>query len=194
MKKKAVILIGFQNDYFSENGLLRKAVEVDADRVLDNTLRLIKRFAENDEVMLISTPISFNSEYSEIKDPVGILGLIKEIGAFASNSEGVQVIESIKKSSAKIFEVTGKHGLNAFSGTNLDNILKELGVEEIAVIGVVTSLCIDSTARSAHERGYRVYFPKDCIGGRTREENDFYFDEVFPMYGHVVNSDSLWQK
>ncbi len=55
----------------------------------------------------------------------------------------------------------------------------------------MTSICIDSTGRAAHERGYRVSVLKDCTAGRTDFEQDFYCDKVFPLYAQVIDSEEL---
>jgi nicotinamidase-related amidase len=92
---------------------------------------------------------------------------------------------------ARILQVPGKRGLNAFSSTRLDEVLKDRGITEVILAGVVTSICIDSTGRAAHERGYGVTVLSDCTAGRTRFEQDFYCREVFPLYARVRTSDEV---
>ena len=60
-------------------------------------------------------------------------------------------------------------------------------MERVALAGVVTSICIDSTGRAAHERGYQVSVLSDCTAGRTAFEQEFYCDKVFPIYADVVD-------
>ncbi len=64
-------------------------------------------------------------------------------------------------------------------------MLRDRRITNIVLAGVVTSVCIDSTGRSAHERGFAVTVLSDCTGGRTRYEQDFYCKEVFPLYADV---------
>ena len=70
-------------------------------------------------------------------------------------------------------------------------ILQELGVEHVILCGVVTSVCIDSTGRAANELGYKVTVLSDCIAGRSATEQDFYCEDVFPLYAEVCESDAL---
>jgi len=186
----ALILIGYQNDYFAPDGVLRGVIEADADRVLENTLNLIRRL-EDTAVTMIATPILFTPDYRELEEPVGILAAIKEAGAFRSGTRGGQTIDELRAFGDRIIEVPGKRGLNAFSNTDLDGVLREHGIEDVALAGVVTSICIDSTARAAHERGYRVHVLKDATAGRTQMEQDFYCQEIFPLYDEVLGSEEL---
>jgi nicotinamidase-related amidase len=44
---------------------------------------------------------------------------------------------------------------NAFTGTNLQEVLDGLGRKEIIVAGFMTHMCVSSTVRAALDRGYR---------------------------------------
>jgi nicotinamidase-related amidase len=194
-KATALILIGYQNDYFSEDGVIHPVIE-EASRkagVLQNTLNLIEHL-KTTEVTMITTPIIFTEDYSELIDPVGILAKIKEVGAFKSGTKGSETIPELLKYSGRIIEVPGKRGLNAFSNTDLDKILKDRGIACVALAGAVTSICIDSTGRAAHERGYKVVQLSDCTSGHTLLEQEFYCKSVFPLYADVIDHMELLRR
>jgi len=54
--------------------------------------------------------------------------------------------------------VIRKSQYDAFYQTNLENILKNKGVSQIVVSGVMTHLCCETTARAAFVRGFDVFF------------------------------------
>jgi len=192
ISKTAVVLIGFQNDYFDPEGILAAALEdrLGCDLMLSKTLRLLEALADQ-PVLMISTPIVFTQDYSELVEPTGILKTIKETGAFKSGGSGAETIPEIRALGDRVIEVPGKRGLNAFSNTDLDQLLRDRGVERVTLAGVVTSICIDSTGRAAHERGYQVSVLSDCTAGRTAFEQEFYCENVFPIYAEVLGSDSF---
>ena len=168
----AVVLIGFQNDYFSEQGVLHGVIENSASSVLTHTVNLLDQLIATD-VTLISTPIYFTPDYSELVNPVGILKVIQEVGAFKKGQAGSKTIPELTRYGERILTIEGKRGLNAFHSTNLDKELESRGVTDVVLAGVVTSICIDSTARSAFERGFNVYVLSDCTAGRTQFEQQF---------------------
>jgi nicotinamidase-related amidase len=188
----ALILIGYQNDYFAEDGILHGVIEEIAriNHVLANTLRVIERLAPT-EATLISTPILFTPDYEELVDPVGILATIKEARAFVRGRRGSETIPELGPYAMRITEVPGKRGLNAFTGTELDATLQERGIKNVIIAGAVTSICVDSTGRSAFDRGYRVTILSDCTTGRTRMEQEFYCEKVFPLYAEVLTHHEL---
>lgn len=57
--------------------------------------------------------------------------------------------------------ILDKHQYDAFYGTGLEDLLKEKGVSQVVVCGVMTHLCCETTARSAFVRGFEVFFPVD---------------------------------
>jgi len=192
MNKTAIILIGYQNDYFAADGALVGALE-DAEwrtEMLANTVRLLKSVSDT-ETPLISTPIVFTPDYEELVKPTGILKAIVDVGAFKGGETGSETITELTSFGDRILEIPGKRGLNAFSNTGLDEALKARGVTDVVIAGVVTSICIDSTGRAAHEHGYRVSILKDCTAGRTSFEQDFYCENIFPLYADVIESEEI---
>ena len=189
MDKTAVIFVGYQNDYFADDGILRAVIEESdrTNRILENSIAIAEGLRDTPATM-IQTPIVFTENYSELVNPVGILKTISEVKAFQAGTPGGDIIAEFKEFGDRIITVEGKRGLNAFASTELNDTLKDRGIEEVVLSGAVTSICIDSTGRAAHERGYRVSVLSDCTASRTPYEQDFYCENVFPLYAEVLTS------
>jgi nicotinamidase-related amidase len=189
-EKTAIVLIGFQNDYFAQDGILKGVVEKSSQviGVLRNTLHLINNM---EDTLIISTPIVFSENYAELIEPIGILKTIKEVGAFKKGSFGAQAITELDQFKDKIIEIPGKQGLNAFINTSLQAVLKENNITKVAFAGTVCSICIDSTGRSAFDKGFKVTMLSDCISGRTVFEQEYFCKDVFPLYANVTTSQEL---
>lgn len=187
----AVILIGYQKDYFDAKGALHAVVEASVDKVLSNTLDLLDRL-ESTDVIFISTPIHFTQKYKELAEPViGILQTIRDVKAFRKGTRGAQTIDEFKRYGDRITVVEGKRGLNAFHETHLQEVLEQHNITDVVLAGVVTSICIDSTGRSAFELGYRVTVLSDCTAGRSLYEQEFYCNELLPLYARVMTYTEL---
>jgi nicotinamidase-related amidase len=190
----ALILVGFQNDYFAVDGILRSVIDeaVAVDHILANTVRVVSA-AIAAGIPTIATPIFFTPTYEELVDPVGILKTIRDVGAFQVNQSGSEMVDALLPFRDRILEVPGKRGLNAFTGTNLHAVLQDRHIQHVVLAGAVTSVCIDSTGRAAHEKGYRVLVLSDCTCARTRFEQEFYVENVFPLYAKVMSADYFLQ-
>lgn len=119
----ALVLIGYQNDYFAQDGILRPIVEesIRVNNTISNTVKLLEGLCALDALpVIIATPIIFSDDYSELEhNPVGILHHIKELGAFKLNQKGSETIPELLQFGERIHYLPGKSGLNAFSNTDL---------------------------------------------------------------------------
>ena len=52
----------------------------------------------------------------------------------------------------------------SFTGTNLEEILKEKEIDTVTICGYMTQMCCDTTARQAMHLGYNVEFLSDATG------------------------------
>ncbi|WP_285634298.1 cysteine hydrolase family protein [Actinoallomurus iriomotensis] len=71
--------------------------------------------------------------------------------------------------------VLHKTSHNAFTTTNLQQLLTEAGVRELMLCGIRTEQCVETTARVGSDLGYRVVFVTDAtttnpLGGLTAQE------------------------
>ncbi len=58
---------------------------------------------------------------------------------------------------------------SGFANTDLDQQLKQHGIEKVIVIGLLANTCIESTGRFAMELGYHVTLVQDATAAFTRE-------------------------
>ena len=188
----AVLLIGFQNDYFAESGVLHAVVEANVrqNRVLDHTIGLLDAVKDSD-ALLINLPILFSPDYEELSSPTGLMAKIRDVGAFRRDTEGGRKVAELDSFGDRVTDLFGKTGFNGFLGTGLDEHLQQHGVSEVVISGVVTSVCLDSTGRAASELGYSVTVLSDASAGRSSEEHSFYCQEVFPLYARVETCDAF---
>jgi nicotinamidase-related amidase len=73
---------------------------------------------------------------------------------FLPQTAGAEIHESVRPSGNEMVVV--KHFPNSFRGTDLEAHLQGLGVRRIAVVGMMTHMCIDTTVRAAFDLGYEV--------------------------------------
>ncbi|MDG1837257.1 MAG: cysteine hydrolase family protein [Phycisphaerales bacterium] len=182
----AIILIGFQVDYFNTNGILHELLEDSAETraVLGRTVSMLESLRDS-PVTMISTPIIFSPDYSEVRQKDGLLLAIREAKAFKAGMPGAETVDELKAFGDRIQEIPGKRGFNAFTETELDRKLRDASIDHVVIAGAVTSICIDSTARAAYEMGMQVSILSDCTAARTNVEQKFFCTTIFPAYATV---------
>ena len=65
-----------------------------------------------------------------------------------------------------------KRRYSCFLGTELDLLLRGLGVETLLVAGVCTDVCVLWTVGDAFQRDYHARVLEDCVAGTTPEANE----------------------
>jgi ureidoacrylate peracid hydrolase len=104
-------------------------------------------------------------------------------------SIGAEIIESLKPAPQDI--LVKKFRYSGFYGTQLENLLRALGRDTIAITGVATNVCCDSTARDGAMRDFKVVFLSDCNASFTAEEQEATLRNFDKHFGVVMDSSML---
>jgi nicotinamidase-related amidase len=81
--------------------------------------------------------------------------------------------------------VVDKPGKGAFFATDLDLILRNLGVKSLVVTGVTTEVCVQTTMREANDRGYECLVLEDCVASYFPEFQKAALDMIKAQGGIV---------
>jgi nicotinamidase-related amidase len=191
-KTTAVVLIEYQNDFTSDGGALHGAVEgvMDSTKMMENTKKVVDE-ARAAGATVIHAPITFAEGYHEISDhPYGILKGVVDSNAFVKGTWGAQIVDQLAPGQDDIV-VEGKRGLDTFASTNLDFILRSKGIKTVALGGFLTNCCVESTMRSAYEKGFDVVTLTDCVAATSQEEHQNAIDYDYPMFSKPMTSDEF---
>lgn len=83
------------------------------------------------------------------------------------------------------------HGMSGFHGTELDTVLRAMGVETVVTTGVSANLGVIGTAIEASNHGYRLVFASDCIAADPPEYGDQMMRYSYRNLGYVTNSEAM---
>jgi nicotinamidase-related amidase len=186
----AIVLIEFQNDFTTPGGTLHDAVRdvMVSTNMLANTVEMVHRGRELGAT-IAHAPIMFAAGYGEISaEPYGILKGVVDSHSFVKGGWGAHIVDALEPHATDIV-IEGKRGLDAFASTNLDFILRSRGIVTIALAGFLTNCCVESTMRSAYERGFDVVTLTDCTATLSAQEQQFAIEKNFPMFSHPMTHD-----
>lgn len=89
------------------------------------------------------------------------------------------------------------HGLGPMGGTDLDAILRNLGVSTIVAVGVSVNIAIVNLAMDAVNAGYRVVLPRDAVAGIPKAYSDAVIDNTLSLLATVTTTEDVlraWQR
>ena len=87
--------------------------------------------------------------------------------------------------------IIDKNRYSAFYQTNLDVLLKERGITDLIICGLLTNCCCETTARDAFMRDYRVFFLSDATTTVAEELHIATLKNLAYAFAHILNTDSL---
>jgi ureidoacrylate peracid hydrolase len=167
--KAALIIIDVQNDFCHNQGAFSKR-KVDlshVQKVIPNVIFFTEKCRQ------LRLPIIFirtvHSDWTNSPTWLGrVEGMAEKIPICLPNSWGAEFYEVEPKTTDCI--VT-KHRYSAFTGTDLNLILRSKGIETLLLSGVVTNVCVETTARDGFNLDYHVILVEDCCGAYVPEEH-----------------------
>jgi nicotinamidase-related amidase len=89
------------------------------------------------------------------------------------------------------------HGLNPMAGTDLDPVLRNLGISTIVVTGVSVNVAVTNLVMDAVNHGYQVVLPRDAVCGIPASYADAVIDNTLALLATVTTVDDLvatWQR
>lgn len=105
---------------------------------------------------------------------------------------GAEIYEPVKPTAED--SLVKKFRYSGFYGTQLENLLRAMGRDTIAITGVATNVCCDSTARDGAMRDFKVIFLSDCNASFSPEEQEATLKNFDKHFGVVMDSKTLMSR
>jgi len=107
---------------------------------------------------------------------------------FAKGSWEARVVEEIAPQGDEI--LLPKTSSSVFNSTNLDYLLRNIGIEDVFVVGFLTDQCIDHTVRDGADRGYYMTCVHDSCAAETEARHEAAL-EGFKGYCRMLTADEV---
>ena len=104
-------------------------------------------------------------------------------------TEDVEMAEGLEVEQDE--KVIVKRRYSGFYQTDLELTLRNLGVSQLVICGVLTTVCPYSTAFDAFFRDFCVYYPADCTASLNRELHVSALKNIATWCGYVVEAKDI---
>jgi len=83
------------------------------------------------------------------------------------------------------------HGVGPMSGTDLDIVLRNLGISTVVVTGVSVNVAVTNVVMDAVNLGYDVVVPRDAVAGVPAAYADAVIDHTLSLLATITTTDDL---
>jgi len=168
MTRNALLVVDVQKEVLHPKGTLRGDLPTVVDELLAGVRTLVD-WARRQEIPVIWVRIAFRPGY--VDAPRSIRETADEMaGRLVDGSWGADIMDGVGKSDDDVVIV--KKRPSAFLGTELDLVLRGLGIECLVVAGTSTNWAVESTVRDADSLDYRVIVARDATGARMGDMHE----------------------
>jgi len=87
--------------------------------------------------------------------------------------------------------LTRTHGVGPMTGTDLDSVLRNLGITTIVGVGVSVNIAIQNFVMDAVNRSYQFVLPRDAVAGYPREYAESIIDNTLSLLTTVTTTDAI---
>jgi len=161
MQKSALLIIDMQNDFVLEGAPLRVKGAKD---IQGNIMKLLDLFRRNGlpvfHVLRIQRKDGSDVETSRRK-------IFSRTPFAVEGTKGAEVIMELEPIDGEY--IIRKNRMSAFMNTDLDIVLRSLGVEQVFITGIQTPNCIRTTVFDAFAYNYGTYLVDDAVAAQTPE-------------------------
>lgn len=186
----AIITSEVQNGVVGERSALPALAEAAAHQMLPSLARLLPAARAAGVQVVHCTAYRRADGKGANHNARLFLGVRKSPVTLVPGSPEVDVLPALGPESADLV-LTRTHGLSPMAGTDLDPVLRNLGVRTVVVTGVSVNVAITNLVMDAVNRGYDVVLPRDAVCGIPQAYADAMIDNTLALLAAVTTTDDL---
>jgi len=186
--KTCVIVLDFQNEFVRPGGNLHDDVaDLMASSEMVQKIPHVVRVARETHALVIHSPVvmkkggKFTDEdfdphsYSAMED------------LFVEGTWNCQFAEEVQPEGDDVV-LKNRKNFSAFRGTELENLLRDRGIERLFVMGFLSNVCVEETTREASELfpDMKLYVCTDGCAAKTKQDHYTAMGSTLPFFATMI--------
>jgi nicotinamidase-related amidase len=165
-------------------------------KMLKDSTSLIKSIkkaiqtARNYKIPVIYVVIGFRKGYPDVSPNNKSFSVLKNRTQNLYTEEGIKVHASITPEQGDV--IITKKRVSAFTGSDLEVVLRSLEIKHLVFSGISTSGVVLSTLREAADKDYEITVLSDCCADRDEEVHRVLTTKIFPRQAEVISSEEWY--
>ena len=162
---RALVVVDFQNDFTPPAGAL--AVP-EGDEIAERINALAR---SGDYELVVATRDWHPPDHGSFAERGGIWPV-----HCVQGTDGARLHPELDAAAVDVIvdkgQDPGTDGYSGFDGTNLEELLRERGIDQVTVVGLATDYCVKQTALEALREGFAVTVDTSAVRGVDVEPGD----------------------
>lgn len=184
LAKTAFVVIDMQNDYCSPGGDFdQRGIPIEpAQGILPNIRQLLDA-ARGREIFVLYTTMVFDEFTYEDRHHKIVPDRMRDRKLCRRGTWGAKVMDALAPRPEEL--TIEKCRYSAFYNTNLEILLRNRGITTLILAGVVTNVCVESTARDAWHRDFDLLVVSDATAGYAKDLHEGALTNIAHLCGAV---------
>jgi len=185
-ERTALLVLDLQNYGVHPDGYWMSQTPGGVERIAPSLARTVEALeaARAAQIAIVHVGNAWRDGHPDVNRYTPWMRDAKAAGRSVQDTWGTEFFEPVAPIDGEF--VVHKRAVSAFSGTELDRLLRVRDIFTIALAGSITNFAVEGTAREASDRGYRVLILKDCCESVSDEWQDFSMTQILPMIAEIV--------
>ena len=116
---------------------------------------------------IVYTRVAWQPDYSDLQANSPILRFVAQSGCLKDGTRLAEIVEPLTPHDGDV--VITHQRVGGFTGSGLDDVLRDRGIQTLVFAGVATNFSVESTARHAGDLGYHVVIVDDACAAASLE-------------------------
>ena len=172
--------------------------------VMDMQVGIVTRYAPTDDVLMhvntaitaaraasipvIYVVVTFRPGFPEISPRNKSFSATKQRSSLSATQTSMEIHPAIAPQPTDI--VVTKRRVSAFSGSDLEVVLRAQDITHLVLCGIATSGVVLSTLREAADKDYQLTVLADCCVDNDEEVQRVLLSKVFPQQAEVIQAEA----
>lgn len=187
----ALLIIDMQNGFCHPDGCFGKlGMPVSNHLAIVQTINKVRAASHAAKIPVIFTRLCYNEDYSDAGVQMEEQPQIKELRGFVRGTWDADVLDELAPDTTRGEVVIDKTRNSAFFKTELEDLLRSRGVNQLLCTGVASNVCVESTVRDGVAMDYYCKTLSDATATLTMEDHNACMRNLI-WFGGVVSADEV---
>lgn len=181
----ALLVVHLQEDIVSEGTAFGTifAAEAAAREVVGHTNEAMRSVRAHGGTV-VALRIAFAPDYSDLRPTLPLLQMVEQAGCLKEGSPGAALVADLDLQPDDVVLTHRRPG--PFTDSELADLLRSRGIEDVVVCGVATNASVEGAVREAADLGFRVSVLTDATSAADSASHDASLGSMTLFAAHLT--------